>query len=71
MKKWMTLSHNSMTVLAILQRLKIVPGKSIARLTKEKADSLREYSVFEVLHPDSAMHSIGGRVGKLLNGQII
>jgi hypothetical protein len=37
-----------MIVLVILQKLKIVPGKSIARQTKEKWDSLKEYSVFEV-----------------------
>ncbi len=36
-----------MIVLVILQKLKIVPDKSIARQTKEKGDSLREYSVLE------------------------
>jgi hypothetical protein len=36
-----------MIELVILQKLKIVPDKSIARQTKEKGNSLREYSVFE------------------------
>jgi len=41
----MTSSRNSMIVLVILQKLKIVPGRSISRQTKEEGDSLREYSV--------------------------
>jgi protein tyrosine phosphatase len=54
-----------MIVLVILQKLKIVPDKSIARQTKEKGDSLREYSVlkFSILTTQYARWQDCGVIG--------